>query len=102
MTKIDGVVSVVVVVVGFCPDVLLGAPIELRMQDVDGHVQSSPGLKPGDIGACTRLRIPGQSRIDNMDKFAHTTWATVSALRPSLARVEVCFHGWVVFPSHNM
>jgi hypothetical protein len=93
MTKIDGVVSVVVVVVGFCPDVLLGAPIELRMQDVDGHVQSSPGLKPGDIGACTRLRIPGQSRIDNIDKFAHTTWATVSALRPSLARVEVCFHG---------
>jgi hypothetical protein len=37
-----------------------------------------------------------------MDKFAHTTWATVSALRPSLARVEVCFHGWVAFPSHNM
>ncbi|KAH8956078.1 hypothetical protein BDL97_07G020100 [Sphagnum fallax] len=77
----------------FLQDVLLGAPIELRMQDVDGHVQSSPGLKPGNIGACTRLRIPGQSRIDNMDKFAHTTWATVSALRPSLARVEVCFHG---------
>jgi hypothetical protein len=94
MTKIDGVVSVVVVVVvGFCPDVLLGAPVELRMQDVDGHVQSSPGLQPGEIGACTRLRIPGQSRLDNMDKFAHTTWATVSALRPSLARVEVCFHG---------
>ncbi|KAH9570745.1 hypothetical protein CY35_02G057600 [Sphagnum magellanicum] len=73
-------------------DVAVGEPVTLRMLEVDGYVESSPGLKPEDLSACTRVRIPGQSRLKNIGKFADTMRVIVDAVEPSHAKVELCFH----------
>jgi hypothetical protein len=73
-------------------DVVVGEPVTLRMLQVDGYVESSPGLKPEDLSACTRVRIPGQSRLKNIGKFADTMRVIVDAVKPSHAKVELCFH----------
>ncbi|CAK9268224.1 unnamed protein product [Sphagnum jensenii] len=73
-------------------DVAVGEPVTLRMLQVDGYVESSPGLKPEDLSACTRVRIPGQSRLKNIGKFADTMRVIVDAVKPPHAKVELCFH----------
>jgi hypothetical protein len=74
------------------PDVAVGEPVTLRMLQVGEYVESSPGMKPGELVACARVRIPGQSRSKNYHKFADTMLVTVDAVHPSLAKLEVCFH----------
>ncbi|CAM6042847.1 unnamed protein product [Sphagnum compactum] len=73
-------------------DVAVGEPVTLQMLQVDGYVESSPGLKPEDLSACTRVRIPGQSRLKNIGKFADTMRVIVDVVKPSHAKVELCFH----------
>jgi hypothetical protein len=73
-------------------DVAVGEPVTLRMLQVGEYVESSPGMKPGELVACARVRIPGQSRSKNYHKFADTMLVTVDAVHPSLAKLEVCFH----------
>ncbi|CAM6048891.1 unnamed protein product [Sphagnum compactum] len=74
------------------PDVAVGEPVTLRMLQVGEYVESSPGMKPGELVACARVRIPGQSRSKNYHKFADTMLVKVDAVHPSLAKLEVCFH----------
>ncbi|KAH9562835.1 hypothetical protein CY35_05G093300 [Sphagnum magellanicum] len=73
-------------------DVAVGEPVTLRMLQVGEYVESSPGMKPVELVACARVRIPGQSRSKNYHKFADTMLVTVDAVHPSLAKLEVCFH----------
>lgn len=64
-------------------------------------VESSPGVKPGDLVACMRVRINGLSRIQNMKKFALSTrikveHAATAAYTFSHSKVEVCLHRYAL------
>ena len=54
-------------------DVSLGEKTALRPLADGVFVESSPGVNPGDLVACMRVRINGLSRIKNVKKFALST-----------------------------
>ncbi|KAG0581006.1 hypothetical protein KC19_4G217300 [Ceratodon purpureus] len=79
------------------PDVAVGETITLRPMSDGVFVESSPGVKPGSLVACMRIRIHGIPRLRNIEKFAVVTRVKVEAAaqsvyRPALPKVEVCMH----------
>ena len=78
-------------------DVSVGESITLRPLADGVFVETSPGVKLGDLVACMRVRIHGIPRLRNIDKFAVITRVKVQsaaspAYRPALPKVEVCMH----------
>lgn len=78
-------------------DVTIGEAIKLRPVADGVFVESSPGVRAGDLVACMRVRIHGISRIKNLKKFAVVTRVRVqaadsAAYRISVPKVEVCVH----------
>lgn len=79
------------------PDVSVGQSIALRPLADGVFVETSPGVKPGDLVACMRVRIHGIPRFSNIQKFAVVTRVKLQseaapAYRPAPPKVEVCMH----------
>lgn len=78
-------------------DVSVGQSLTLRPL-VDGvFVETSPGVKPGGLVACMRVRIQGIPRFSNVKKISVITrvkvqYATDSLYWPAVPKVEVCLH----------
>ncbi|KAL3692759.1 hypothetical protein R1sor_006410 [Riccia sorocarpa] len=69
----------------------------LHPLSLDGFVEESPGIPPGELVVATRLRVPAISRMGNLDKFYHTYRIRVEA--PSRGgffkaspRIDICVH----------
>lgn len=78
-------------------DVSVGQSIALRPLADGVFVETSPGVKPGDLVACMRVRIHGIPRFSNIQKFAVVTRVKLQseaapAYRPAPPKVEVCMH----------
>lgn len=79
------------------PDVSAGQSITLHPLADGVFVETSPGVKPGNLVACMRVRIHGIPRFSNIEKFAVITRVKVQseatpAYRPAPPKVEVCMH----------
>lgn len=78
-------------------DVSAGQSITLHPLADGVFVETSPGVKPGKLVACMRVRIHGIPRFSNIEKFAVITRVKVQseatpAYRPAPPKVEVCMH----------
>lgn len=77
-------------------DVIIGAPVTVR-RSCGSFIETSPGVKHGELISCIRLRIPSVSRLGNIVKYADSFRVKVeTSARNGLQtpqKVEFCFHG---------
>ncbi|KAI5082349.1 hypothetical protein GOP47_0002092 [Adiantum capillus-veneris] len=77
-------------------DVTVGRPVTVRRSS-GSFIETSPGIKHGELITCIRLQILGVSRIHNIQKYANSWRVKVELLGPNSVygsqKVDVCFHG---------
>ncbi|KAI5081181.1 hypothetical protein GOP47_0004364 [Adiantum capillus-veneris] len=77
-------------------DVTVGRPITVRRSS-GSFIETSPGIKHGDLISSVRLRIPSVSRIRNINKYANSFCVKVELIEKNTLhasqKADVCFHG---------
>ncbi|BFI30435.1 hypothetical protein MPTK2_3g12120 [Marchantia polymorpha subsp. ruderalis] len=79
-------------------DVGVNKSVIIQPLSLEGFVEESPGMKPGDLVVATRLRVPGISRLQHVDKFYHTyrikveTPSRGGGFFTGTPKIDVCVH----------
>lgn len=77
-------------------DVTVGVPITVRRSS-GSFIETSPGIKHGELISCNRLRIPGVSRVRNIRKYANSLRVKAEVVEKisllASQKADVCFHG---------
>ncbi|MCO5546698.1 hypothetical protein L7F22_000134 [Adiantum nelumboides] len=80
----------------FDSDVTVGRSVTVRRSS-GSFIETSPGLKHGELITCIRLQIPGVSRFQNIRKYANSFHVKAELLEPNSLyasqKVDSCFHG---------